>query len=528
MGFWDFVKKVFGDDSTSGQAPAEAPATPAGQPASQAQAQAQDSGPQPPPASYSAPDILGLSATDHRKQALKVKPWQSAWNGRFDVIPPASDERTALVDRGLVLAGKITQEELDRLHAVGDSYLKYHQRETAARVAGEHAAREASADIQADKARIKAEKKAAAKLKRQEHTQAVAHRKATDIIYLGRGVSRGLCDRRSDIEKLDRAGLPKLASPADVARLLELPVPQLRWLAYFSEATEKPHYIPFEVPKRRGGTRQLAAPHAKLKSVQQAVLRDILEKIPVHTAAHGFVKGKSTVSNADRHIAPAVLVCLDLKDFFPTISFHRVRGLFEHFGYSPAVASVLAALCTEAPRMPITYEGTTYHVAVGEPVLPQGAPTSPTLSNLIAHRLDTRLAGFAKKHGWIYTRYADDLTFSGTARLVQKVPALIRMAEQVSREEGFSVHPDKTRVMRKGGQQMVTGIVVNDRRTVPRKEIRRLRALLHNAKKTGLQAQNRDGHPSFKEHVAGKIAYVMMVDPERGRGLKAAFDALPG
>ncbi len=526
MGFWDFVKKVFGDDSSSSGAPE------AGQPASASQAAStpvsQNQSPQPPPASYSPPDILGLSAKDHRKQALKVKPWQSAWNGRFDVIPPASDERTALVDRGLVLAGKITQEELDRLHAVGDSYLKYHQRETAARVEAQRAAQQASDDIRADKARLKAEKKAAAKLKRQEHAEAVAHRKATDIIYLGRGVSRGLCDRRSDIEKLDHAGLPKLASPADVAQLLELSVPQLRWLAYFSEATEKPHYIPFEVPKRRGGTRQLAAPHAKLKAVQQAILRDILEKIPVHQAAHGFVKGKSTVSNADRHIAQAVLVCLDLKDFFPTISFHRVRGLFEYFGYSPAVASVLAALCTEAPRMPITYEGTTYHVAVGDPVLPQGAPTSPALSNLIAHRLDTRLAGFAKKHGWIYTRYADDLTFSGTARLVQKVPALIRMAEQVSREEGFSVHPDKTRVMRKGGQQMVTGIVVNERRSVPRKEIRRLRALLHNAKKTGLQAQNRDAHPCFKEHVAGKIAYVMMVDPQRGRDLKAAFDALPG
>lgn len=517
MGFWDFVKKVFGDSSPTPEA-TNAP----GQ-----RAPAAPGRPPPAAASYAPPDILGLSKKDHRAQALKVKPWQSAWNGRFDIIPPASDERTALVDRGLVLAGKITQPELDRLHELGDAYLKYHQRETAARVAADHASRNVTAELKAERARIKAEKKQAAEHKRQAHAQGVAHRRATDIIYLGRGVSRGLADRRSDLEKLERLGLPKLASPADVAAFLGLSITRLRWLAYFSEASERTHYIPFEVKKRRGGTRQLAAPHAELKQVQQVILRDLLDKLTLHGAAHGFVKGRSTVSNADQHIGRAVLICLDLKDFFPTIHFARVRGLFERLGYSPAAASVLASLCTESPRVPITYEGTTYQVAVGAPALPQGAPTSPALSNLIAQRLDKRLAGFAQKHGWTYTRYADDLTFSGGAEQAKKVPALVRMAEQVARDEGFSVHPDKTRVMRQGGRQLVTGIVVNERRAVPRPALRALRAVLHNAKKTGLEAQNRDAHPNFRDHIAGKIAYISMVDPERGRRLKETFDALP-
>ncbi len=517
MGFWDFVKKVFASEPD-----AETPTPQASTSAAPTQT------PDGQEAAYDPPGILGLSGEAYRNKALKTKRWQSAWSGRFDIIPPVSDEHTQVVDRGLVLAGKATQAELDQMHALGDEYLKYHHRDIAARVAADQAALDVSLDIKAQKAQLKAQKKAEAKAKRLTYAKGVAHRKATDIIYLGRGVSRGLSDRRANPERLEQLGLPKLATPADVARLLDLDIPDLRWLAFFAEATEHPHYIPFKVKKRDGGSRQLAAPHAKLKATQKAILTQILEKLSVDPASHGFVKGRSTVTNADQHIGKAVVVCLDLKDFFPTIGFHRVRGLYEHFGYSPAAASVLACLCTEAPRMAATYEGTTYQVAVGEPALPQGAPTSPALSNFICHRLDRRLRGYCKKHGWTYTRYADDLTFSGEQAQTKYTPALIRMAEQVAREEGFAAHPTKTRVMRKGGRQLVTGIVVNQRRAVPKKEVRQLRALLHNAKKTGLEAQNRSQHPSFANHISGKIAYISMVDPALGKKLKTAFDELQG
>lgn len=518
MGLFDFIKRLFGPPASGEEAPA--PAASGGSGGSDGRrGPPPDEGPQ---AGYGRPDTLGLTAEELRARASKVS-LQGAWSGRFDVIPPADDERTALVDRGLVLAGKVTQAELDDIHAVGDDYLKYHRRDMAARVRADLGAAAAVSDLRAERAQRKADKQAEARARREAHAQAVAERKATDIVFLGRGVSRGLADRRSDVERLRAAGLPVLSTPADVAQALEVSVPELRWLAFHSEATERPNYVSFEIPKRRGGTRSLSAPHAKLKAAQRKVLDTILAPLPPEPAAQGFVKGKSTCTNADVHVGRAVVVCLDLSDFFPTITFGRVRGLFQSVGYSPAAATCLALLCTESPRAPIAYDGTTYQVALGPPALPQGAPTSPAISNLVAGNLDRRLAGFAAKHGWAYTRYADDLTFSGGPDQAAKVPALVRMAEQVANGEGFRVHPDKTRVMRQGQRQTVTGLVVNDKRGLPRTELRRLRAILHNAQKTGLAAQNREGHAHFRAYLEGMIAYVHMVDPAKAAPLREAL-----
>src|SRR6185436_17792305 len=120
----------------------------------------------------------------------------------------------------------------------------------------------------------------------------------------------------------------------------------------------------------------------------------------------GFVSGRSTVSNARAHLGRSLVVNLDLKDFFPSVTFPRVRGLFESVGYSPAAATILALLCTESPRMAVDHDGTRHWVAVAERALPQGACTSPAIANLVARKLDRRLAGAAKKLGWTYTRYA--------------------------------------------------------------------------------------------------------------------------
>ena len=135
-----------------------------------------------------------------------------------------------------------------------------------------------------------------------------------------------------------------------------------------------------------------------------------------------------------------------------------------------------------------------------------------------------RLTGLAKKHGWTYTRYADDLTFSRDDDT--QVGALIATVRHVVTEEGFRINEKKGRVQKSGGQQTVTGVVVNDKLSVPRAEVRRLRAILHNAKKTGLAAQNTSGHPDFEAHVRGMIAYVRMVDPERGAKLAAQLAAV--
>jgi len=250
-----------------------------------------------------------------------------------------------------------------------------------------------------------------------------------------------------------------------------------------------------------------------------------LRKVPAHDAAHGFVTGRSTVSNARPHLQAAVVVNCDLQDFFGTIHAHRVIGLLAELGYSPAAATVLGLLCTEAPRRVIEYAGTTWHVATARRCLPQGAPTSPAISNLIARRLDARLHGIADKLGYRYTRYADDMTWSCAAGDAEgKVGYLLARVRHIAADEGFVVNESKTRVQRQNASQQVTGIVVNNAEPrVDRRTIRRLRAILHQAERTGLEAQNRDGHPNFEAHVEGMIHYVHMVNPAQAAPLRAAL-----
>jgi retron-type reverse transcriptase len=256
------------------------------------------------------------------------------------------------------------------------------------------------------------------------------------------------------------------------------------------------------------------------------VLHNVLEKLPTEAPAHGFVRGRSTVTCAAPHVGRDVVVNLDLSDFFPTIGFGRVRGVFRKLGYSPAVATIFALLCTEAPRTPVLFEGKRHYVAVAPRALPQGACTSPALSNQVVRKLDRRLAGMAEKHGFSYTRYADDLTFSAASRKRDAVAMLLARVRHVVEEEGFAINANKGRIQRSGRRQLVTGIVVNQKPSVPREEVRLLRSILHHAKTTGLEAQNREGIPYFEAHLRGRIAYVHMVDPARAAKLRAAFLSL--
>ena len=138
-------------------------------------------------------------------------------------------------------------------------------------------------------------------------------------------------------------------------------------------------------------------------------------------------------------------------------------------------------------------------------------------------RLDQRLAGLAKKAGWRYTRYADDLTLSSPEASKRHMGRVLSSVRTIVAEEGFAVNERKGRVQRSGGRQEVTGIVVNRKLGVPRAEVRKLRAILHAAEKTGLEAQNRTNHPNFRAYLEGKIGYVMMVDPAKGRHLRDAL-----
>ncbi len=481
----------------------------------------------PGPSPYEAGDILGLSAEQLRERALRVAPWRTAWIGRIDTIPPQSDERTAIIDRGLILRGYLTPDQIREIHRVGDLWLKHHDAVQMANSLASAAAKRAVEDDKAANAAAKADKKRLAAERKAARATAIAKRRAEDIVFLGRGVSARLGDRRANIEALASSSLPVLASPADVARALGLTIRELRHLCFHSEASEKTHYVYFEVPKRSGGTRLLAAPHRRLAKAQRWVLDNVLARVAATAHAHGFVAGRSTVTNARPHVGKSVVVNLDLKDFFPSITFPRVRGLFESLGYSPAAATVLALLVTESPRMAVEHDGRRYWAAMGDRALPQGACTSPAISNLVTRKLDRRLAGAVAKAGWAYTRYADDITVSAGKAQRRQVTLLAARVRHVVREEGFTVHEKKGRVQRAASRQEVTGIGVNDKLSLPRTEVRRLRAILHAAKKTGLAAQNRDGREAFEAWLRGKIAYLQMVDPAQGKRLADALAALP-
>lgn len=448
--------------------------------------------------------------------------------GRRDIIPPVTDPRTMLIDRGMVTQGFLTAEELAEMHSVGEQYDRYANREQHIQVQAGKSAEEA---VQADRAArvaIKAQKKAEAAERKKQRAEAIAQRKANDIVFVGKGVSALLNDRISDLEKLRAAELPQISTPAELAGMLGLTVSKLRWLCYHSEVMTRIHYIQFEVPKKSGGVRVLSAPHEMLDTAQHWILSRILHRLPTEEAAHGFVPGRSTVTNALPHVKKDLVINLDLERFFPSIGFARVRHLFRRLGYSGAVSTLLALICTECPRKKVTYADKVYYVATGPRGLPQGACTSPAISNQIARKLDRRLTALSAKMETTYTRYADDLTFSASKAFSPKIGYLLARVRHIAEDEGFLVNQKKTRVKRRNARQTVTGLVVNEAPAVPRDVVRRVRAILHRAKKEGLEAQNREGRPNFREWLVGMIAYIQMVKPEIGKKLAAELEGLVG
>jgi RNA-directed DNA polymerase len=521
MGFFDFLQRLFGGAPKTPPAPeprpAQAPAPASTWPTTpRARTEHRETRLQ-----LDAAQFQPLPADQVREQALSTQFIRSFEFGRRDRIPSALDPRTKLIDQAMVGQGLITPDELVRIHEIGQQ-----MDELRPDIVGAHTT--AQRAVEADKEtrrRIKAEKKEAAERRKREHAERVAANRLNDIIHLGRGVSAGLADRRSNIERLQQNSLPVLSTPADIANALGISIPRLRWLAYHAEASTVSHYIQFLVPKKSGGERMLSAPHRSLARAQRWIFDHILEKLAPHDAAHGFVKGRSILTNAQPHVGAAVVVNCDLVDFFPSIHVHRVIGYFKQIGYSPAVATVLALLVTESPRRKVLFRARPWYVATGPRGLPQGACTSPAISNLIARRMDSRLRGIAAKLGWTYTRYADDLTFS-SAQPSDRIGYLLARIRHISADEGFSTNEKKTRVLKQAARQTVTGVVVNVKPSTPRRARRQLRAILHNAKKTGLSAQSRSRGNQFIHWLRGKIEFVKMVNPKHGEDMQSRLQSL--
>jgi hypothetical protein len=412
----------------------------------------------------------------------------------------------------------------------------------------------------AEKKAYKARREEERRVRRELYKAAWSSYKQAHIVHIGRGI---FYHDTPDVDRFDAAdpekklrenALPEgLKDVEALSKALGISVARLRWLAYHREVDSGTHYHRWRIPKRDGSTRLISAPKPQLKEVQRWITREITEHLPVHSAAHGFLVGRSIVTNAQVHAGARVVVKLDIEGFYPTVTFPRVKGLLRKAGLGEQVATLLALLATECPREELMLEGKTSYVATGPRSLPQGAPTSPSITNALCLRLDCRLVGLAARLGCRYTRYADDLTFSfhdepakGKRKSRSKakpadaqpeaaegekpdlVGTLIKAVTRIVAAEGFAIKPKKTRVMRSGRRQRVTGLVVNAAPAgcpvarVSRKQLRELRAAVKN------RELGRPGKGESLDHLRGMAAFVMMTDRARGQQLLARINQLAG
>ena len=372
--------------------------------------------------------------------------------------------------------------------------------------------------------KYKQELKAEAEEKRRLSKKAWQAYKANHIVHLGDGIywtddtSEDKWDLENAQKRLLENQLPNITKVKELAEALELSISELRWLCYHREASTSSHYIRFEIPKRSGGQRAIWAPMPRLKKVQRWILTEILNRLLVHGAAHGFLAGRSIATNAAQHTDSRLVVKMDIEDFFPSVSWKRVKGVFRKAGYNEQISTLLALICTESPREMVEHNGKTHYVALAERCLPQGAPTSPAITNVLCLKLDRRISGTASKFNWRYTRYADDLTFSFASKN-KKEPGITHLLGSVKRilgEEGFDVNTKKTGVVREGAVQEVTGLVVNGKGAprVNRQTKRQMRAAIHNIKQGKALPEG-----ETLERLRGYAAYIAMTDRALGMSM---------
>lgn len=298
-------------------------------------------------------------------------------------------------------------------------------------------------------------------------------------------------------------------------------------ISNITESARTRHYHYYWKQRKGGQQRLIEAPKKRMAAVQRQIYHGILDHIPLHQACHGFRKKHSCLSYAEPHAGKNVVIRMDLKDFFLSIPVRRIHALFTALGYRESVARRLAGICCNQTPLDICRNDPQLtwfqRKQLTAPHLPQGSPSSPILANLCTYKLDVRLAALAEKLGGVYTRYADDLAFSGNDGFIGNAYRLPVLVAYIAGTEGFSVNHRKTRIMRHGVSQRLTGMTLNRFPNIPRKDYDRLKAILHNCVKTGPKAQNRRHLPHFKAHLKGQIAYVRSLNPRKAEKLELLF-----
>ncbi len=324
--------------------------------------------------------------------------------------------------------------------------------------------------------------------------------------------------------------LPNLSNPGQLADWLGISPEMLirfadkKGLSNRTDNVFAPHYRFHIHTKPSGGLRLIEEPKPMLKKLQRRILSDLLNLIPPSPAAHGFTIGRDCLSAAALHAGEEMVMCFDLQSFFPSVSHARIFGLFRTLGYPQAVAQDLTGLSTLAtPSHVLTQHTFQQSNLLAHRHLPQGAPTSPALANLSTFNLDRRLNGLARRFDARYTRYADDMTFSGAANIARP---LLHIVPQIVSDEGFTLNPPKTRVQHRTCRQFTTGLVVNQKINIPRRNYDQLKATIHHLKNPD---DPRRKDPGFLASLSGRITWVERVNPARGHKLRERLaDALTG
>ncbi len=298
------------------------------------------------------------------------------------------------------------------------------------------------------------------------------------------------------VGKVNQFGLPNIETVDEFYDVLDL------------KGVKRDAYREFDIYNEEK-IRRILAPSRKLKERQKWILRNVLSKIELKDCVHGFVKGKSIVTNAKCHVQKKEILCLDIADFFPSINIGEVVDVFKQLGYNKEVAEELADLCT--------FDG----------VLPQGAPTSPALSNIIFTVVDDKLISYSKKNNLVYTRYADDLTFSTNVGEIEKHTEPI---VNIINEYGYSINVEKTHIMKDNYRKIVTGLVINESVKVPKKFKKKFKQEIYYCKKYGisqhLHAIGRESAVNFREYMYGKAYFIKMVEKELGEYYLGQLDEL--
>ena len=336
--------------------------------------------------------------------------------------------------------------------------------------------------------------------------------------------------------------VPPIRTEGEFAEWLGIELNELYWFAdvrgwgtRLGAPPKTRHYSYRVLTKRSGTIRLIESPKTRLKRIQRKILSEILERIPIHEAAHGFVKGRSIKSFAAPHVGRHVVLKLDLQDFFPSFHAARVQAAFRTVGYPERVADLLAGVCCTSTQrelwkqVPLDVNPQYWRESRDlyfHTHLPQGAPTSPALANICCYRIDCRLAGLAKAVRASYTRYADDLAFSGGDEFGRIAERFAVHVAAILMEEGFRVNFHKTRIMPQGVRQRLVGLVVNDHVNISRDEFDRLKAILTNCHRDGPESQNLENLPHWKQHLDGRVEFAGTINPAKGERLRALFNRI--